>query len=244
MDFLKVIKELNLDLSVCHTPIDILFFNERVMEGRSFYNVGYGDLFPAEVIDLFLKGEMNLDGILEMEVDEIFARKIFANYEFHKDRASLPHWDEFSPLLRERLEYLKNRKDFAMNEANYIVMKAILNSKCTSLPLWEGVVDKYYLLTLLSIIEWSPYFTSVGGWGRDDTILSIAVDNVFVSSDIEILLPVEETEKLIYELDEIGALSYQKVKEWIENSKQHYEKKDKEIERKLKSLVEIIEGCE
>ncbi|PEN45644.1 hypothetical protein CN630_17770 [Bacillus wiedmannii] len=236
MGFLEVIKELNLDLSVCHTPIDILFFNEYVMEGRSFYNVGYGDLFPAEVIELFLENKMNLDEILEMTVDEIFARKIIANYEFHKDRASLPHWDEFAPLLRERLEYLKSRKDFAMNKANYIVMNAILNSKCTSLPLWEGSVDKYYLLTLLSIIEWSPYFTSVGGWGREDTTLSIAIDNVFVSSDIEILLPVEETEKLIYELDEIGALSYHKAKEWIEDSKQHYEKKDKEIEQKFKTF--------
>ncbi|PFM62715.1 hypothetical protein COJ48_18390 [Bacillus cereus] len=236
MDFIKVIKGLNLDLSVCHTPIEILFFNECVMERRSFYTVGYGDLFPVEVLDLFLKGEKDLDGILEMDLEEILARKIFANYEFHKDRESLPHWEEFAPVLKERLEYLKGRKDFAMSKKNFIVMNAILNSKCTSLPLWEGSVDKYYLLTLLSIVEWSPYFMNCSGWGRDDTFLSIAIDNVFVSSDIEILLLLEEMEKLIYDLDKENLLSYQNAKEWIEGSKKHYQEKDKEIEQKFKAF--------
>lgn len=225
MDFIKVIQGLNLDLSVCRTPIQILFFNECVMERRSFYTVGYGDLFSSEVLELFLKDEMDFNEISDL-----------ANYELHEDKESLPHWDEFSPVLKERLEYLKGRRDFAMSKENIIVMNAILNSKCTSLPLWEGSVDKYYLLTLLSIIEWSPYFMNASGWGRDDTFLSIAIDNVFVSSDIEILLPIEEMEKLIYDLDKENVLSYQNTKEWIEGSKKHYEEKDKEIEQKFKAL--------
>lgn len=225
MDFIKVIKGLNLDLSVCHTPIEILFFNECVMERRSLYTVGYGDLFSSEALELFLKDEMDFDEFFDL-----------ANYELHEDKESLPHWDEFSPVLKERLEYLKGRRDFVMGKENYIVMNAILNSKCTSLPLWEGSVDKYYLLTLLSIIEWSPYFMNASGWGRNDTFLSISIDNVFVSSDLEILLPVEEMEKLIYDLDKENVLSYQDVKEWIEGSKKHYQEKDKEIEQKFKAF--------
>ncbi|PFU37082.1 hypothetical protein COK88_31500, partial [Bacillus cereus] len=84
------------------------------------------------------------------------------------------------------------------------------------------------------VIEWSPYFYSVGGWGNDDTVLAIAIDHDFLSSDIEIMLPIKEVEKLIYKLDKANQLCDPNAKKWIVQSKQHYEKKDNEIKEKLK----------
>lgn len=110
-------------------------------------------------------------------------------------------------------------------------MDSLLKSECISIPLYNGnSVDKYYLLTLLSVIEWFPYFFSAGGWGNDDTVLVIGINHDFLSSDIEIMLPIKEMEKLICKLDKMNQLSDPNAKTWIEISKEHYEQKDKEIE--------------
>ncbi|PDY14194.1 hypothetical protein COO16_04070 [Bacillus pseudomycoides] len=210
-----------MDLSVSRDPIEILFFNERINEGRSFYIVGYEEVFSVEILESYLKDEMKFKDILT---------------RCKSCERELPYLDEFVPLLEERLEYLKNKQKIIRNEGHHIVMNALLNSKCTSFALYDGDVDKYYLLTLLSIIEWSPYFMSCVGWGRNDTILAIAIDIPFVSSDIEILLPIEETEKLIYDLDKVNELCDQNAKKWIAESKEHYMEKNKEIEQKLNAL--------
>lgn len=231
MNFVQIVRELNMDLSVSDRPRYLLYSNEIIIEGESVSEGILSKVLSVENLELYLKGEMNFN--------EMFKR-LGINRE-QKERESL-----FISDIEDRLEYLKNREIPMLNKGQRIVMKALLKSDCISLPLHNGnSVDKYYLLTLLSVIEWSPYFFSEGGWGNDDTVLAIAIDHDFLSSDIEILLPIEETQKLIYELDEIGALSYHKAKEWIEESKQHYEKKDNEIEEKLKFFgVDKVKGLD
>ncbi|NWK72608.1 hypothetical protein HWX41_27185 [Bacillus paramycoides] len=208
-----------MDLSVSNSPRYLLYSNERVIEGESFSEGILSEVLSDENLELYLEGEIDFN--------EMF-KKVGATRE-EVEKGNLIISD-----LEDRLEYLKNRKELILGEGQRIVMDALLKSSCTSLALYNGnSVDKYYLLTLLSVIEWSPYFFSAGGWGNDDTVLAIAIDHDFISSDIEIMLPIKETEKLIYKLDKVNQLCDPNAKKWIEESKIHYREKDKEIEQEL-----------
>ncbi|MBE7106131.1 hypothetical protein FT637_24920 [Bacillus cereus] len=208
-----------MDLSVSDKPRYLLYSNERIIEGESFCEGVYSEVFSAENLELYLEGKIDFDEMFE---------KTGVKKENIKNR------NVIVSDLEERLEYLKNRKDMNINEGQRIVMDALLKSECTSFALWNGnAVDKYYLLTLLSVIEWFPYLVLIGGWGNNDTVLAIAFDHDFVSSDIEIMLPIKETEKLIYKLDKVNQLCDPNAKKWIEESKIHYREKDKEIEGRL-----------
>lgn len=223
MNFVQVVRELDMNLSVSYSPRYLLYSNESIIEGECFLEDKLSEVLSDENLELYLEGEIGFN--------EMFKKVSITREEVEKENSLVSD-------LEDRLEYLKNRKDIKLSDGQRIVMDALLKSNCTSISLYNGnSVDKYYLLTLLSVIEWFPYFFSAGGWGNDDTVLVIGIDHDFLSSDIEIMLPIKEVERLIYKLDSANQLSDQNAKKWIENSKQHYEKKDKEIEQKLKSLV-------
>ncbi|WP_257144141.1 hypothetical protein [Bacillus cereus] len=220
MNFVRVIRELNMDLILSDSPSHLLYINEIIIEGEGISEGILGEVLSSENLELYLEGEIDFD--------DMFTKVGVTRAEIEKENLIVSD-------LEDRLEYLKNRKELNLNEGQRIVMDALLNSDCISLALFNGkTVDKYYLLTLLSVIEWSPYFYSVGGWGNDDTVLAIAIDHDFLSSDIEIMLPIKEVEKLIYKLDKANQLCDPNAKKWIVQSKQHYEKKDNEIKEKLK----------
>ncbi|MGA4465941.1 hypothetical protein ACPA2L_25375 [Bacillus bombysepticus] len=220
MNFVQVVRDLNMDLSVSDRPRYLLYSNEIIIEGESVSEGILSKVLSVENLELYLNGEMNFN--------EIFKRLGINREKIEKENL-------FISDVEDRLEYLKNREIPMLNNGQRIVMKALLKSDCISFPLHNGnSVDKYYLLTLLSVIEWSPYFFSEGGWGNDDTVLAIAIDHDFLSSDIEIILPIKEVEELIYKLDKANQLCDPNAKKWIVQSKQHYEKKDNEIEEKLK----------
>ncbi|OWT48588.1 hypothetical protein CER22_25010 [Bacillus sp. K2I17] len=209
-----------MDLSVSDRPRYLLYSNEIIIEGESVSEGILSKVLSVENLELYLNGEMNFN--------EMFKRLGINREKIEKENL-------FISDVEDRLEYLKNREIPMLNNGQRIVMKALLKSDCISFPLHNGnSVDKYYLLTLLSVIEWSPYFFSEGGWGNDDTVLAIAIDHDFLSSDIEITLPIKEVEELIYKLDKANQLCDPNAKKWIVQSKQHYEKKDNEIEEKLK----------
>ncbi|MBE7122010.1 hypothetical protein [Bacillus cereus] len=219
MNFVQVVRELNMDLMVSNRPRYLLYSNERIIEGESISESILSEVLSDGNLESYLNGEINFN--------EMFKRVGMTRERIEKENFIISD-------LEERLEYLKNRKEFNFDVGQRIVVDALLNSECTSFALHNGnSVDKYYLLTLLSVIEWSPYFFSEGGWGNDDTVLAIAIDHEFLSSDIEIILPIKEVEMLIYKLDKVNRLSDQNAKKWIESSKRHYEEKDKEIEQKL-----------
>ncbi|WP_256943735.1 hypothetical protein [Bacillus sp. K2I17] len=220
MNFVQVVRDLNMDLSVSDRPRYLLYSNEIIIEGESVSEGILSKVLSVENLELYLNGEMNFN--------EMFKRLGINREKIEKENL-------FISDVEDRLEYLKNREIPMLNNGQRIVMKALLKSDCISFPLHNGnSVDKYYLLTLLSVIEWSPYFFSEGGWGNDDTVLAIAIDHDFLSSDIEITLPIKEVEELIYKLDKANQLCDPNAKKWIVQSKQHYEKKDNEIEEKLK----------
>ncbi|WP_257143453.1 hypothetical protein [Bacillus cereus] len=230
MNFVRVIRELNMDLLLSDSPSHLLYINEIIIEGEGISEGILGEVLSAENLELYLEGKIDFD--------EMFTKVGVTRAEIEKENLIVSD-------LEDRLEYLKNRKELNLNEGQRIVMDALLNSGCISLALFNGkTVDKYYLLTLLSVIEWSPYFYSVGGWGNNDTVLAIAIDHDFLSSDIEIMLPIKEAEKLICKLDKANQLCDPNAKKWIVQSKQHYEKKDNEIKEKLKFLGVISESKE
>ncbi|MFJ1106765.1 hypothetical protein [Bacillus albus] len=230
MNFVRVIRKLNMDLLLSDSPSHLLYINEIIIEGEGISEGILGEVLSAENLELYLEGKIDFD--------EMFTKVGVTRAEIEKENLIVSD-------LEDRLEYLKNRKELNLNEGQRIVMDALLNSGCISLALFNGkTVDKYYLLTLLSVIEWSPYFYSVGGWGNNDTVLAIAIDHDFLSSDIEIMLPIKEAEKLICKLDKANQLCDPNVKKWIVQSKQHYEKKDNEIKEKLKFLDVISESKE
>ncbi|MEB8858902.1 hypothetical protein P4H06_21455 [Bacillus cereus] len=230
MNFVRVIRELNMDLLLSDSPSHLLYINEIIIEGEGISEGILGEVLSAENLELYLEGKIDFD--------EMFTKVGVTRAEIEKENLIVSD-------LEDRLEYLKNRKELNLNEGQRIVMDALLNSGCISLALFNGkAVDKYYLLTLLSVIEWSPYFYSVGGWGNNDTVLAIAIDHDFLSSDIEIMLPIKEAEKLICKLDKANQLCDPNAKKWIVQSKQHYEKKDNEIKEKLKFLGVISESKE
>ncbi|OKA29178.1 hypothetical protein BJR06_29725, partial [Bacillus cereus] len=207
-------------LSVSDRPRYLLYSNEIIIEGESVSEGILSKVLSVENLELYLNGEMNFN--------EMFKRLGINREKIKKENL-------FISDVEDRLEYLKNREMPMLNNGQRIVMKALLKSDCINFSLHNGnSVDKYYLLTLLSVIEWSPYFFSEGGWGNDDTVLAIAIDHDFLSSDIEIILPIKEVEELIYKLDKANQLCDPNAKKWIVQSKQHYEKKDNEIEEKLK----------
>ncbi|SMD71235.1 hypothetical protein BACERE00176_00197 [Bacillus paranthracis] len=209
-----------MDLSVSDRPRYLLYSNEIIIEGESVSEGILSKVLSVENLELYLNGEMNFN--------EMFKRLGINREKIKKENL-------FISDVEDRLEYLKNREIPMLNNGQRIVMKALLKSDCINFSLHNGnSVDKYYLLTLLSVIEWSPYFFSEGGWGNDDTVLAIAIDHDFLSSDIEIILPIKEVEELIYKLDKANQLCDPNAKKWIVQSKQHYEKKDNEIEEKLK----------
>ncbi|EJP83522.1 hypothetical protein BJR07_29105 [Bacillus cereus] len=209
-----------MDLSVSDRPRYLLYSNEIIIEGESVSEGILSKVLSVENLELYLNGEMNFN--------EMFKRLGINREKIKKENL-------FISDVEDRLEYLKNREMPMLNNGQRIVMKALLKSDCINFSLHNGnSVDKYYLLTLLSVIEWSPYFFSEGGWGNDDTVLAIAIDHDFLSSDIEIILPIKEVEELIYKLDKANQLCDPNAKKWIVQSKQHYEKKDNEIEEKLK----------
>ncbi|MCC2477189.1 hypothetical protein SIM55_23230 [Bacillus cereus group sp. BfR-BA-02675] len=219
MNFVQVVRDLNMDLSVSDRPRYLLYSNEIIIEGESVSEGILSKVLSVENLELYLNGDMNFN--------EMFKRLGINREKIEKEKL-------FISDVEDRLEYLKNREIPMLNNGQRIVMKALLKSDCISFPLHNGnSVDKYYLLTLLSVIEWSPYFFSEGGWGNDDTVLAIAIDHDFLSSDIEIILPIKEVEELIYKLDKANQLCDPNAKKWIVQSKQHYEKKDNEIEEKL-----------
>ncbi|MCU5019614.1 hypothetical protein OCD65_23305 [Bacillus paranthracis] len=219
MNFVQVVRDLNMDLSVSDRPRYLLYSNEIIIEGESVSEGILSKVLSVENLELYLNGDMNFN--------EMFKRLGINREKIVKEKL-------FISDVEDRLEYLKNREIPMLNNGQRIVMKALLKSDCISFPLHNGnSVDKYYLLTLLSVIEWSPYFFSEGGWGNDDTVLAIAIDHDFLSSDIEIILPIKEVEELIYKLDKANQLCDPNAKKWIVQSKQHYEKKDNEIEEKL-----------
>lgn len=219
-----------MDLLLSDSPSHLLYINEIIIEGEGISEGILGEVLSAENLELYLEGKIDFD--------EMFTKVGVTRAEIEKENLIVSD-------LEDRLEYLKNRKELNLNEGQRIVMDALLNSGCISLALFNGkTVDKYYLLTLLSVIEWSPYFYSVGGWGNNDTVLAIAIDHDFLSSDIEIMLPIKEAEKLICKLDKANQLCDPNVKKWIVQSKQHYEKKDNEIKEKLKFLDVISESKE
>ncbi|MCU5651617.1 hypothetical protein OCB00_26120 [Bacillus cereus] len=219
MNFVKVVRDLNMDLSVSDRPRYLLYSNEIIIEGESVSEGILSKVLSVENLELYLNGEMNFN--------EMFKRLGINREKIKKENL-------FISDVEDRLEYLKNREMPMLNNGQRIVMKALLKSDCINFSLHNGnSVDKYYLLTLLSVIEWSPYFFSEGGWGNDDTVLAIAIDHDFLSSDIEIILPIKEVEELIYKLDKGNQLCDPNAKKWIVQSKQHYEKKDNEIEEKL-----------
>ncbi|GAB6632061.1 MULTISPECIES: hypothetical protein [Bacillus cereus group] len=220
MNFVQVVRDLNMDLSVSDRPRYLLYSNEIIIEGESVSEGILSKVLSVENLELYLNGEMNFN--------EMFKRLGINREKIKKENL-------FISDVEDRLEYLKNREMPMLNNGQRIVMKALLKSDCINFSLHNGnSVDKYYLLTLLSVIEWSPYFFSEGGWGNDDTVLAIAIDHDFLSSDIEIILPIKEVEELIYKLDKANQLCDPNAKKWIVQSKQHYEKKDNEIEEKLK----------
>ncbi|WP_258959652.1 hypothetical protein [Bacillus paranthracis] len=220
MNFVQVVRDLNMDLSVSDRPRYLLYSNEIIIEGESVSEGILSKVLSVENLELYLNGEMNFN--------EMFKRLGINREKIKKENL-------FISDVEDRLEYLKNREIPMLNNGQRIVMKALLKSDCINFSLHNGnSVDKYYLLTLLSVIEWSPYFFSEGGWGNDDTVLAIAIDHDFLSSDIEIILPIKEVEELIYKLDKANQLCDPNAKKWIVQSKQHYEKKDNEIEEKLK----------
>ncbi|WP_080492887.1 hypothetical protein [Bacillus cereus] len=207
-------------MSVSDRPRYLLYSNEIIIEGESVSEGILSKVLSVENLELYLNGEMNFN--------EMFKRLGINREKIKKENL-------FISDVEDRLEYLKNREMPMLNNGQRIVMKALLKSDCINFSLHNGnSVDKYYLLTLLSVIEWSPYFFSEGGWGNDDTVLAIAIDHDFLSSDIEIILPIKEVEELIYKLDKANQLCDPNAKKWIVQSKQHYEKKDNEIEEKLK----------
>ncbi|HDR6259356.1 TPA: hypothetical protein QCU36_005116 [Bacillus cereus] len=209
-----------MDLLLSDSPSHLLYINEIIIEGEGISEGILGEVLSAENLELYLEGKIDFD--------EMFTKVGVTRAEIEKENLIVSD-------LEDRLEYLKNRKELNLNEGQRIVMDALLNSGCISLALFNGkTIDKYYLLTLLSVIEWSPYFYSVGGWGINDTVLAIAINHDFLSSDIEIMLPIKEVEKLIYKLDKANQLCDPNAKKWIVQSKQHYEKKDNEIKEKLK----------
>ncbi|PFC57285.1 hypothetical protein CN267_27135 [Bacillus cereus] len=219
-----------MDLLLSDSPSHLLYINEIIIEGEGISEGILGEVLSAENLELYLEGKIDFD--------EMFTKVGVTRAEIEKENLIVSD-------LEDRLEYLKNRKELNLNEGQRIVMDALLNSGCISLALFNGkTVDKYYLLTLLSVIEWSPYFYSVGGWGNNDTVLAIAIDHDFLSSDIEIMLPIKEAEKLICKLDKANQLCDPNAKKWIVQSKQHYEKKDNEIKEKLKFLGVISESKE
>ncbi|TKI79815.1 hypothetical protein [Bacillus mycoides] len=220
MNFVQVVRELNMDLMVSNRPRYLLYSNERIIEGESISEGILSEVLSDGNLESYLNGEINFN--------EMFKRVGMTRERIEKENFVISD-------LEDRLEYLKYRKGFNFDVGQRIVVDVLLKSECTSFALHNGnSVDKYYLLTLLSVIEWSPYFFSEGGWGNDDTVLAIAIDHEFLSSDIEIILPIKEVEMLIYKLDKVNRLSDQNAKKWIESSKQHYKEKDKEIEQKLK----------
>ncbi|MCU4771059.1 hypothetical protein [Bacillus toyonensis] len=230
MNFVRVIRKLNMDLLLSDSPSHLLYINEIIIEGEGISEGILGEVLSAENLELYLEGKIDFD--------EMFTKVGVTRAEIEKENLIVSD-------LEDRLEYLKNRKELNLNEGQRIVMDALLNSGCISLALFNGkTVDKYYLVTLLSVIEWSPYFYSVGGWGNNDTVLAIAIDHDFLSSDIEIMLPIKEAEKLICKLDKANQLCDPNAKKWIVQSKQHYEKKDNEIKEKLKFLGVISESKE
>lgn len=222
MNFVQVVRHLNMHLSTSTSPRYLLYSNEGIIEGTSLSEGVLGKVLSDENLELYLKGKITFD--------EMFNKVGLIRDEVERDNLIVSD-------IEDRLAYLKNRENPVLNEGQRTVMDSLLKSECISIPLYNGnSVDKYYLLTLLSVIEWFPYFFSAGGWGNDDTVLVIGINHDFLSSDIEIMLPIKEMEKLICKLDKMNQLSDPNAKTWIEISKEHYEQKDKEIEKKLKDF--------
>ncbi|MFP3414330.1 hypothetical protein SB773_22515 [Bacillus sp. SIMBA_074] len=218
MNFVKKIKQLEIDLQIVHNPAMLLLFEETILDGEGF-DGRYIEIFSKERLVSYLEGEIGFDEILKS-----------ANI-------GSKHFNEKYPLLgdiEDRLEYLKEKSDSPLNKGQRIFMDVILHSNFTYIPLWNGTrVHKYHLITLLSVIDWFSYFIGTGGWGEEDTLVVIGTDRGFIRRDIELVLPLDIVEHLIVELDKVGHLSDQNAKKWIEESKEHNKKRGAEIASKL-----------
>ncbi|MGR5920950.1 hypothetical protein ACT7DD_14800 [Bacillus paranthracis] len=152
MNFVQVVRDLNMDLSVSDRPRYLLYSNEIIIEGESVSEGILSKVLSVENLELYLNGEMNFN--------EMFKRLGINREKIKKENL-------FISDVEDRLEYLKNREMPMLNNGQRIVMKALLKSDCINFSLHNGnSVDKYYLLTLLSVIEWSPYFFSEGWLGK------------------------------------------------------------------------------
>ncbi|MGR5881116.1 hypothetical protein ACT7DC_02740 [Bacillus cereus] len=223
MNFIREMKECNINLQSSCDPLEILFFEEKTLQGRIFHDYRYyrflSNLFTIETLEHYLEGEMEFQDILE---------------EREKPEENLPHLDELLLKLEPRLEHIRAKKRPMLNLKQTIIMKALLQSDSVHIPIvcFRRSIHKYKLLTMLSVVDWSCDVMHSYGSGCCDTTVLIDLDKEFHTSEFEIMLPLQEMKHLICELEKNklfqNSNDKDNVVDWIHFTENYYTEKNQE----------------
>lgn len=225
MNFIREMKEFNINLQSSCDPLEILFFEEKTLQGRVFhdyrYNRFFSSLFTIETLEHYLEGEMEFQDILE---------------EREKPEENLPHSDELLLKLEPRLGHIRAKKSPMLDLKQTIIMNALLQSDSVYIPIvcFGRSIHKYKLLTLLSIVDWSCDVMHSYGSGCCDTTVLIDLDKEFHTSEFEIMLPLQEMKHLICKLEENKLFKYSSTDEdnvvdWIHFTENYYIEKNQKV---------------
>ena len=185
MNIITLLDELNLENSMVMNPVHFLLFQETFIENYApMYFGGYGKIYNKDTLNKYFTGKTSFE--------ETFKDVEYKDFE-------LPHKDILLPLIKWRIEEIKDLDEPQMTKDKKIILNAVLNSvnEFISLPYIGKSLHKLELITLLSLTEWGYGFSASLGNESDAYIaLEISIVTIF-DLRFEVYLPHAEIKNLI-----------------------------------------------
>lgn len=227
MNLIRELDKIAVDMSIKKNPLNFIIFQELYLNYNNDYEPiylgGYQEIFNKTSLYDFFEGELSYHDILKAHD--------LSKFELRDQKRMLP-------LIKERLEEVKQLDSPAYNQEKLIILKSIVKSsnQYISLPYLGKSLHKNELLTtLLAITEWNYDFVSVGGWGLNYVAITF-VKSIFTDIvDLEVYLPYVEMKNLIEQLpDYQNSGSLKSVLEYTKKYNDEAEKMLKRIDNDLK----------
>lgn len=187
MNLVKELDKIDVDPAFTKSPLRFLILQEMFLSDdyTPIFLGHYEKIFNKESLNRFFEGELSYN-------DMLMAHDL--------SKLQLDNQESMFPLIKMRLEEIKNLDSPTYNEEKLIILKTIVDSinQYIPIPCLRKSLHKNELLTLLAVTQWNYDFVTVGGWGDNYIAIHFKITSIFTEiSDLEIYLPYEEMKSLI-----------------------------------------------
>ena len=218
MNLIKELDKIAVDPAITKSPLYFLILQEMFLSDdyTPIYLGHYEKIFNKESLNRFFEGELSYD-------DMLMAHDL--------SKLQLDNQESMFPLIKIRLEEIKNLCSPTFNEEKLIILKTIVDSinQYIPIPYLRKSLHKNELLTLLCVTNWSWNLKSVFGWGELYTAIGFKINSIFKDiSELEVYLPYEEMKKLI---DQLPEYQNEDVYSTLESTKKYNDKAEEMLKR-------------